>query len=144
MAKLTPKQHRFVEEYQRDLNATQAAVRAGYSQKTAYSAGQRLLKHVEVSSELEAAQKRRSERSEISVDKVINELGSVAFDEHELTRDRLRALELLGKALGMFVDRSVSATLDIGPGGMGATEELIASLGESELASLQDPLRLSS
>lgn len=48
MAKLTPKQKRFCEEYLIDLNATQGAIRAGYSQKTAYSTGQRMLKNVEV------------------------------------------------------------------------------------------------
>ncbi len=45
---LTPKQARFVEEYFVDLNATQAAIRAGYSAKTAYSQGERLLRNVEV------------------------------------------------------------------------------------------------
>lgn len=45
---LTPMQKRFIHEYQIDMNATQAAIRAGYSEKTAYSQGQRLLKHVEV------------------------------------------------------------------------------------------------
>ena len=48
MAKLTPKQKRFCEEYLIDLNATQGALRAGYSPKTAYSIGQRMLKNVEV------------------------------------------------------------------------------------------------
>ena len=48
MAKLTTKQQRFVEEYCVDFNATQAAIRAGYSEKTAYSQGQRLLKNVEI------------------------------------------------------------------------------------------------
>ena len=48
MAKLTDKQKRFVDEYQVDLNATAAAKRAGYSEKTAYSMGQRLLKKVEI------------------------------------------------------------------------------------------------
>lgn len=48
MAKLSPKQQRFVDEYLIDLNATQAAIRAGYSEKTAYSQGQRLLNNVEV------------------------------------------------------------------------------------------------
>lgn len=53
MAKLTPKQEAFVQEYLIDFNATQAAVRAGYSSKTAYSIGQRLLKNVEVQEYLE-------------------------------------------------------------------------------------------
>lgn len=50
---LTPKQARFVAEYQLDANATQSAIRAGYSEHTAYSQGQRLLKHVEVQQALQ-------------------------------------------------------------------------------------------
>ncbi|MBF0291963.1 MAG: terminase small subunit [Nitrospinae bacterium] len=46
---LTPKRQRFIEEYPVDLNATQAAIRAGFSRKTAASAGQRLLRNVEIS-----------------------------------------------------------------------------------------------
>ena len=45
---VTPRSIDFVDEYLVDLNATQAAIRAGYSEKTAYSIGQRLLKNVEV------------------------------------------------------------------------------------------------
>lgn len=55
---LTPKQRRFTEEYCVDFNATQAAIRAGYSKRTAYSQGQRLLKHVEIK---EAIDKRMDE-----------------------------------------------------------------------------------
>ena len=48
MANLTPKQQRFVEEYLIDLNATQSAIRAGYSEKTAYSVGHENLKKPEI------------------------------------------------------------------------------------------------
>lgn len=54
---MTPKQERFVAEYLVDLNATQAAIRAGFSEKTAYSAGSRLLKDVEVASRIAEANK---------------------------------------------------------------------------------------
>ena len=60
MTSLTPKQARFVEEYLVDLNATQAAIRAGYSAKTAYSQGQRLLSHVEVRRAIQKAQDARA------------------------------------------------------------------------------------
>jgi phage terminase small subunit len=139
---LTAKQRRFTEEYQIDQNASQAAVRAGYSEKTAAVIGAENLRKPAIAEVIAAAQKELSARSEISADMVIGELRTIALGESELTRDKLRALELLGKCLGMFVDRSVSATLDIGPGGMGATAELIASIGKP--ASPQDPLRLSS
>lgn len=65
---LSAKQRLFVSEYLIDLNATQAAIRAGYSEKTAYSQGQRLLKHVEVQAAIEAAKTERLERTEINAE----------------------------------------------------------------------------
>ena len=55
VGKLRERQKRFVEEYLVDLNATQAAIRAGYSEQTAYSIGQRLLKKVEVQEAIQMA-----------------------------------------------------------------------------------------
>lgn len=75
---LTPQQARFVEEYLVDLNATQAAIRAGYSARTAYSQGQRLLKHVEVAKAIKAAMDARSERVSVTADDVLRELWSIA------------------------------------------------------------------
>ena len=54
MAEMTAKQKRFCDEYLIDLNATQAAIRSGYSEKTAYSQGQRMLKNVEVKAYIDA------------------------------------------------------------------------------------------
>lgn len=71
---LTPRQKRFVDEYLIDLNATQAAIRAGYSAKTAYSQGERLLSHVEVAAAISAAQQARSERTKIDADWVLHRL----------------------------------------------------------------------
>ena len=79
MAKLNQKQARFVQEYMVDLNATQAAIRAGYSERTAYSQGQRLLKHVEVQAQLQKAMKKRAERTEITQDMVVKELAKIGF-----------------------------------------------------------------
>lgn len=78
---LTPKQARFVEEYLIDLNATQAAIRAGYSEKTAYSQGERLLRNVEVAKGIEAAQEARSKRTEITQDMVLRELAKIGFSD---------------------------------------------------------------
>ncbi|WP_093231797.1 terminase small subunit [Thermoflavimicrobium dichotomicum] len=61
--KLTPKQQRFVEEYLIDLNATQAAIRAGYSKKTAEAIASRLLRNVKVQTAIQQAKKERSERT---------------------------------------------------------------------------------
>ncbi len=68
---MTPKQQRFVTEYLVDLNATQAAIRAGYSEKTARSQGQRLLTNVDIAMAIEAGQAKRSERTEVTQDYVL-------------------------------------------------------------------------
>jgi phage terminase small subunit len=147
--KLTPKQQRFVEEYLIDLNATQAAIRAGYSAKTAGQIGEKLLKKVEIAAAVAEAKKARSARTEITADRVLHELAAIAFldpakvftptgevrslgdmdesvrraiasvetftssDEGEAVNtvrkvkmaDKLRALELLGKHLQLWVER---------------------------------------
>jgi len=64
-----------------DLNATQAAIRAGYSEKTAYSMGQRLLKNVEVAKAISEAQAKRSKRTEITQDMVLAELAKIGFSD---------------------------------------------------------------
>lgn len=76
---LTPKQKRFVGEYLIDLNATQAAIRAGYSQKTAQEQSARLLSNVMVQTELQQAMRRREVRTEITQDKVLRELARIGF-----------------------------------------------------------------
>lgn len=75
---LTPKQERFVQEYLVDLNATQAAVRAGYSPRTANEQGARLLANVSIQAALRAAMDKRSQRTEITQDWVLEELRKVA------------------------------------------------------------------
>lgn len=72
--KLNPKQERFCQEYLIDLCATDAALRAGYSGKTAYSHGARLLKHGGVSKRIEALKKKRADKLEITADWVLREL----------------------------------------------------------------------
>lgn len=74
MANLTPKQQRFVEEYLIDLNATQSAIRAGYSEKTAYSVGHENLKKPEIQKAIQEALKERSERVQIDADYVLKRL----------------------------------------------------------------------
>ena len=66
-----PKKERFPEEYIIDLNATKAAERCGYSKKTAYSQGQRLLKDVEIQRNVQLLMDKRAERTEISADYVL-------------------------------------------------------------------------
>lgn len=79
--KLTPKQQMFVKEYIVDLNATQAAIRSGYSDATSYSQGQRLLKNVEIQAAIQKAMDNRATRLDITADKVLQELANIAFDD---------------------------------------------------------------
>ena len=129
---LNEKQKRFVEEYLIDLNATQAAIRAGYSQNTARSIGQRLLTFVDIQAAIQQAQSNRSERVQISQDEVIrrllenadiasgkkpttitipskNENGEVIGNDvaHFVYEPSAvnKALEMLGKHLGMFTQK---------------------------------------
>ncbi len=154
---MTPKQQRFVDEYLIDLNATQAAIRAGYSKRTAYSTGQENLKKPEIESAIQERIQERQKRTEITQDKVLEGLARVAMadirgmftnngtlidvvdlpddlamalasvevvasrvekeggDGHEKvveythkikTNDRMKALELLGRHLKMFTDKT--------------------------------------
>jgi phage terminase small subunit len=147
--KLNARQARFSQEYVLDLNATQAAIRAGYSKKTAGQIGERLLKKVEIAAAIAAAKAERSERTMIGADRVLRELARIAFLDigkafteggqlkplHEMDEDtrraisglevsalyadgenigtlskiklsvKLKALELLGRHVGLFDSR---------------------------------------
>ncbi|MFR8033419.1 MAG: terminase small subunit [Lachnospiraceae bacterium] len=149
---MTKKQKRFVEEYLIDLNATQAAIRAGYSPDTAYSIGQENLKKPEIKIRIDKSMAERSKRTGVNADRVVAELAKIAFvnaedvidaetatvkpnaaredtaaiqsvkvktfGEDGLEReikmaDKIKALELLGKHLGMFKDKvELSGTLE--------------------------------
>lgn len=144
---MTKKQKRFVEEYLIDLNATQAAIRAGYSPDTAQQMGSENLSKPVIRNAIDRAIAERSRRTGINQDRVIQELAKIAFlnpvdvidmaeatirgeanrddttciasvkvkniptddgaiTEREVkTYDKLKALELLGKHLGMFTDK---------------------------------------
>lgn len=142
MPGLNERQKKFCDEYLIDLNATQAANRAGYSEKTAYSMGQRLLKNVEVAAYIEKRRSAQINRTQITQDRVLVELAKVAFANgtdfatvgkrnrviltptddlppekraavasvkkgakgavEVKTYDKVKALELLGRHLGMF------------------------------------------
>mgnify|MGYP000074296360 FL=1 len=120
---MTDKQKRFCDEYLIDCNATQAAIRAGYSPKTAYSIGEENLKKPELKTYIdERLEQLRSEKI-ADAQEVLEYLTSVMRGEHTEqvlrldgdgvqvvdsvqtpTRDRLRAAELIGKRYGMFKD----------------------------------------
>jgi phytoene dehydrogenase-like protein len=108
---MTPKQRRFVAEYLVDLNATQAALRAGYSPRTAPPQGSRLLKNVDVQAAIATQQAQQLEAVEVRIEDVLRDLKAIAHtDPHVLSEqsgvparwaDKLKALELLMKHLGL-------------------------------------------
>lgn len=120
---MTDKQKRFCDEYLIDCNATQAAIRAGYSPKTAYSIGEENLKKPELKTYIdERLEQLRSEKI-ADAQEVLEYLTSVMRGEHTEqvlrldgdgvqvvdsvqtpTRDKLKAAELIGKRYGMFKD----------------------------------------
>ncbi|MDL2224667.1 terminase small subunit [Eubacteriales bacterium OttesenSCG-928-M02] len=148
MARLTDKQKKFVDEYLVDFNATQAAIRAGYSERTATVTASKLLRNPRIQEYLQERQKDLQERTEITQEKVVAEYAKIAFadisdyanvviDESGATQvqltatesltpdqrvaiagikqtangievklyDKQKALEMLGRHLGMFVEK---------------------------------------
>lgn len=79
--KLTPKQERFVEEYLVDLNATQAAIRAGYSENSASETGYENLRKPQIADAIAVAQAERSERTKITADMVLKEYAKLGFSD---------------------------------------------------------------
>lgn len=111
---LNERQKRFCEEYIVDLNATQAAIRAGYSEKTAASTAARLLRNVKVQKYIAQLQAERGQRLQVTQDDVIREICDIALlpldDDNVLSgivkvKDKVKALELLGRHFGAFVDK---------------------------------------
>lgn len=127
MSKLNARQKLFIDEYLVDLNATQAAIRAGYSERTAYSIGSRLLKNVEIHARIEELKKTRADRLNLDAYWVLKRLMEISdrsmqaepvmeFDyaegmlvetgEYEFDSSGAnRSTELIGKHLGMFTDK---------------------------------------
>lgn len=121
---MTEKQKKFADEYLIDCNATQAAIRAGYSKKTAYSAGQRLLKKVEVKNYIDTLLENVKSDSIAEAKEVMEYLTSIMRGEQKeetlkwigegtqtitkidvSAKERLKAAELLGKRYGLFTDK---------------------------------------
>ena len=109
MAKLTAKQERICTEYIIDLNATQAAIRAGYSVKTANRIASENLSKPDIQRKIQELQQERAERTEITQDRVLKELAGIGFAPITKGKikaaDKTKALELLGRHLGMFTDK---------------------------------------
>ncbi len=111
---MNAKQQRFAEEYVVDHNATQAAKRAGYSPRTAYSQGQRLLKHVEVQTAIAAEQARLRRKMEVTVASLTAELEearTLAIANGQASA-AVQATMGIAKLHGLLVDRSEVTTTD--------------------------------
>ena len=130
---LTPRQQRFVSEYIIDLNATQAALRAGYSEKAAYSQGNRLLNYAGVSAAIERALEDRRKATEITAESVLATIQETIqrCSQHRPVLDKsgkplmvetpdgtmapaytfdapsvLKGTELLGRHIGLFPNKT--------------------------------------
>jgi phage terminase small subunit len=106
---LTAKQQMFVKEYLVDLNATQAAIRAGYSVKTAGQIGDEILKKPEIAAAVQAGMDARSQRTEITADYVLDTIRKTiercqSAEEYQPAAV-LKGAELLGKHLKLFTDK---------------------------------------
>lgn len=128
-SQLSPKQQRFVEEYLIDLNATQAAIRAGYSEKTANEQGCQNLAKLNISTAIKKAMDSRAEKTSITAVKVLADIELIKQDAMKLKSDgveminhnaALKACELQGKHLAMWtenlnanvVTKSLPASID--------------------------------
>jgi len=106
--KLTRKQQLFCQEYLANgYNATQAAIKAGYSKKTAYSIGQRLLKHVEVKAELERNTQATQKKFEYTKEEHFKELEELklAAKKTGALAAAVKAAELKGKLCGLYIEK---------------------------------------
>ena len=103
---ITKKQKSFADEYLKDYNGKQAAIRAGYSEKSAENQASRMLSYAKVAEYLGKRQIEKEKKIGITIEAIIDELQEVGFgivDGDKLKmNDKIKALELLGKHLGMF------------------------------------------
>lgn len=127
--RMTDKQKRFAEEYLKDCNATQAAIRCGYSPKTAKQQGQRLLTNADLKNYIDEQLQKMQKKSIASAEEVLEYLTSVVRGESISTelvvegigdgcseakemkkapseKDRLKAAELIGKRYGLFTEKT--------------------------------------
>ena len=105
MDKLTAKQKRFCDEYLKDLNATQAAIRAGYSEKNARNIASENLAKPNIQEYLQRFQNKIDQKNIKTVEEVQEWWSEVMEDSEAKLPDRIKASELLVKSKGGFVDK---------------------------------------
>lgn len=105
----TPRERMFVKEYLVDLNQAQAAIRAGYSKKSAKNHASILMKKPHIKQAVDFAMKARIQRTDINADRVVQELGKIALaefgDSHVTTSEKKAALDSLARHFGLFKDK---------------------------------------
>ena len=136
---LTEKQKAFVREYLVDLNATAAAKRAGYSEKTAYSVGNENLTKPEISKAIQKAMQERQERTQVTQDMVVQEISKVAFkdaadfSESELKyANKLKALDMLARHVGLYAGGANTPKDEIHDDGLSKSLKELAKELESD------------
>lgn len=102
MEKLSDKQERFCQEYTKDLNQTQAAIRAGYSPKTANQQASRLLTKVNVQARIAELQKKISEEIEVDANYITKGFKEVVEASDSSGSEKTQALKMLAMRLGYF------------------------------------------
>ena len=100
---LNNKQRKFVSEYIKNPNATQAAKNAGYSEKTAYSQGQRLLKHDEIKAEIKRQAEKINKKNIADTEERMEILSEIMRNEDKYDSDRIRAIDTLNKMDATYI-----------------------------------------
>lgn len=120
--RLTGKQAEFCKQYIIDLNATQAAIRAGYSPRSAMQIGELNMRKHDIQAEIKRLNGERSQRTEITADYVLQKIQTIverASDETNADgyneNAALKGLELLGKHLALWTDKTQLSGADGGP-----------------------------
>ncbi len=97
---MTPKQKQFCQEYMIDLNGTKAAIRAGYSSKSANRAASNLLSKIDIQIEIQMLREAQEKRTQVNADWVLNQLRELALTACDSVK--VSALDKIAKHLGMY------------------------------------------
>lgn len=100
--KINSRQLAFINEYVKTLNATQSAISAGYSESGARVQGHRLLNTPHIRERIDKELKMRADECKVDTDLILTHLKELALDSNILPKDRLKALDLLGRYRGMW------------------------------------------
>lgn len=109
---LTPKQQAFCDNYIVSHNATEAAIKAGYSKKTAYSQGQRLLKNVEIKKYLQEHAKEAHTSKIATATEILEFLTDTVRNSDNGLKDRLKAAQMLGDHFALYKDAQAEQSED--------------------------------